>query len=55
VYTVFWRWRKAGVWKRIHDALRRKVRNSACQRSQPTAAIIDSESVRTAEGGEQHG
>ena len=24
VYTVFWRWRKAGIWGEIHDALRRR-------------------------------
>jgi transposase len=23
VYTVIWRWKKSGVWKRIHDALRK--------------------------------
>jgi putative transposase len=55
VYTVFWRWRKAGIWERIHHALRRQVRKSVGKRSQPTAAIIDSQSVRTAEGGEQRG
>ena len=26
VYTVFWRWRKSGLWQRIHDALRGRVR-----------------------------
>ena len=24
VYTVFWRWRRAGVWQRVHDALARE-------------------------------
>jgi len=55
VYTVFWRWRKTGVWERIHQALRRQVRQSVGKRSKPTAAIIDSQSIRTAEGGEERG
>lgn len=55
VYTVFWRWRRAGVWKRLNDALREKVRRAAGKKSTPTAAIIDSQSVRTAEGGEERG
>ena len=25
VYQMFYRWRKAGLWERIHDALRKKV------------------------------
>jgi putative transposase len=55
VYTVFWRWRKAGVWQQIHDALRRRVRRAAGKKDKPTAAIIDSQSARTAEGGEERG
>ena len=55
VYTVFWRRRKAGIWEQIHRQLRRHVRRSVGKRSKPTAAIIDSQSVRTAEGGEERG
>lgn len=55
VYTVFRRWRRAGVWRRVHDALREKVRQAAGKKPTPTAAIIDSQSIRTAEGGEERG
>ena len=29
VYTVFWRWRKDGLWQKINDALRERVRVAA--------------------------
>ena len=48
VYGIFRRWRLAGVWQRIHDALREQVRRSAGKKPTPTAAIIDSQSIRTA-------
>jgi putative transposase len=55
VYTVFWRWRKGGVWERIHHALRERLRRATGKKATPTVAIIDSQSVRTAEGGEERG
>jgi len=55
VYGIFWRWRNDGTWQRIHDRLREKVRKAAGKKSTPTAAIIDSQSIRTAEGGEERG
>jgi len=55
VYGIFWKWRQDGTWQRIHDALREKVRKAAGKKSTPTAAIVDSQSIRTAEGGIERG
>ncbi|TWU17589.1 IS5 family transposase [Bythopirellula polymerisocia] len=55
VYNVFWRWRNDGIWQKIHDALRAKTRKAAGKKSTPTVAIVDSQSIRTAEGGEERG
>jgi transposase len=51
VYTVFWRWRKAGLWQQLHDTLRQRVRQAVSKKRTPTAAMIGSQSVRSAEGG----
>jgi len=55
VYNVFWQWRCAGVWQQIHDQLRGKVRRASDKKSTPSVVIVDSQSVRTAEGGEHRG
>lgn len=55
VYTVFWRWRRDGVWDQIHEALCRRVRQQAGKKPTPSVAIIDSQSIRTAEGGSDRG
>jgi putative transposase len=40
-------WRKAGTWKRIHDQLRAHLRVALGREVQPSAGIIDSQSVKT--------
>ena len=47
--TVFRRWREAGVWQRLHNRLREKVRVHSGKKSTPTAGIIDSQSVKSTE------
>jgi transposase len=49
VYGLFRRWAKAGAWQQIHDALRDLVRVYEGRDPAPTAAIIDSQSVRGAD------
>ena len=55
VYTIFWRWRRDGIWERIHEALCRQVRKHSGKKPTPSVAIVDSQSIRTAEGGEERG
>lgn len=49
VYDTFRRWVRDGAWIRIHDALRDLVRVYEGRRPQPTAAIMDSQSLRGAD------
>lgn len=52
--TVHWYYRcfrLDGTWQKIHDALREKVRTAAGRKPSPSAAIVDSQSVKTTEKG----
>lgn len=51
VHYYYWKWRRCGVWKRIHDRLREEVRQKAGRKATPSAAILDSQSVKTTEKG----
>lgn len=52
VYAYFAAWKKDGTWKAIHNSLRDQVRQKAGKKPEPTAAIIDSQSVKTTQKGE---
>ncbi len=47
VYQYFRVWRKSGVWKKINLRLRRLVRKRVGKHSQASAAILDSQSVKS--------
>ena len=51
VYDYLRKFRKTGLWQRIHDALRDRVRRQEGRQESPSAAIIDSQSVKTTEKG----
>ena len=50
-WYYFRRWREDGTWETLHDALRRQVRRKVGREESPSAAILDSQSVKTTEKG----
>ena len=52
VYHYFRKWRKDGTWKVIHDKLVGDVRERAGRKREPSAAVIDSQTVKTTEKGD---
>ena len=54
VYHHYRRWSREGVWEKINAALREQVRVEDGRKAQPSAASVDSQSVKTtAVGGER--
>jgi putative transposase len=48
VYAYFRKWAANGVWEGLNARLREQVRLASGRQAQPSAAIIDSQSVKTA-------
>jgi len=48
VYGIYQRWNASGTTLALHDALRGQVRRATGHNIEPTAAVIDSQSVRAA-------
>jgi transposase len=54
VHGYFALWEKEGITEAIHDALRGKVRKAAGRSPEPTAAILDAQTVKTSSNVPEH-
>jgi len=50
-YNYFWRWQRDGVWQAAHEHLVGDLRQKARRERLPSAAVLDSQSVKTTERG----
>ncbi len=53
VHYYYRRWRLDGPWEKILKVLRARLRHADGRKKSPSAAIVDTQTVRTASGGEK--
>ena len=55
VYHYFRLWKRNGLWEQMHTRLREHLRQVEDRKRQPSAAILDSQSVKSTECSDQRG
>lgn len=54
-YRWYRSWAADGTWDSVHDRLRARVRVGAGRNPDPSAAVLDAQSIKSSEGGEARG
>lgn len=49
VYSYFQKWQRKGIWQKMHDQVRQKLRTTMGRDEHSSVAIADSQSVKTTE------
>lgn len=50
-YEYYRKWKEQGIWKNAMDEIRKELRKTIGKEEEPTACVIDSQSVKTTEKG----
>ena len=54
-YRWYRTWADDGTWDTVHDGLRAQVRIAAGKEPEPSAAVLDAQSIKSSEGGQARG